>query len=62
MEHPQLTADLTAAEVMGHWPQTIPISFRYRMARVGCPMAHFENLAQVAVIYGLDLECFINGL
>jgi hypothetical protein len=30
--------------------------------RVGCPIAPFETLAEVAVIYGLDLECFLNEL
>jgi hybrid cluster-associated redox disulfide protein len=58
----QLTTDLTIAEVMDRWPETIQIFFRYRMACVGCPIAPFETLAEVAVIYGLDLECFINEL
>ena len=62
MEHPQLTADLTMAEVMDRWPETIPVFFRYRMACVGCPIAPFETLAEVAAIYRLDLECFMNEL
>jgi len=62
MRYTQLTTDQTIAEVMDRWPETIPIFFRYRMACVGCPIAPFETLAEVAVIYGLDLECFINEL
>ena len=62
MRYTQVTTDLTIAEVMDRWPETIPILFRYRMACVGCPIAPFETLAEVAVIYGLDLECFINEL
>ena len=62
MEHAQLTADLTVAEVMDHWPETIPVFFRYRMACVGCPIATFETLAEVAAIYGLDLEYLMNEL
>ena len=62
MEHLQLTAALTVAEVMDRWPETIPIFFRYRMACVGCPIASFETLAEVAAIYGLDLECLMNEL
>ena len=62
MEHRELTADLTVAETMGCWPQTIPIFFRYRMACVGCPIASFETLAEVALIYGQDLECLMNEL
>jgi hybrid cluster-associated redox disulfide protein len=62
MEYAQLTADLTAAEVLERWPETIPVFFRYRMACVGCPIAPFETLAEVAAIYGLDRECLVNEL
>lgn len=62
MEHPQLMASLTVAEVMKRWPQTIPVFLRYRMACVGCAVAPFETLAEVAVIYGLDLSRFLNEL
>jgi hybrid cluster-associated redox disulfide protein len=62
MEHAKLTADLTVAEVMDRWPQTIPIFFRYRMACVGCPIAPFETLAEVATIFSLDLDGFVNEL
>ncbi len=62
MEYAQLTADLTAAEVMDRWPETIPVFFRYQMACVGCLMAPFETLADVAAIYGLDLECLMDEL
>lgn len=60
--HPRLVADLTVAEVMDRWPQTVPYFFRYRMACVGCPIAHFETLAEVAAIYGLNLSRFLNEL
>jgi hybrid cluster-associated redox disulfide protein len=62
MGHAQLTADLTVAEIMGLWPDTIPIFLRYRMACVGCPIASFETLVEVAAIYSLDLECLMNEL
>ena len=62
MGHPRLAAELTVAEVMDRWPQTIPIFFRYRMACVGCPIASFETLAEVTAIYSLDLSRFLNEL
>lgn len=62
MGHPQLMADLTVAEVMDRWPQTIPVFSRYRMACVGCAVAAFETLAEVAAIYGLNLSRFLNEL
>jgi len=44
---------------MERWQRTIPTFFRYRMACVGCPMAHLETLADVAVISSLDLTRFL---
>ena len=38
------------------------VFFRYRMACVGCPIASFETLAEVAVIYRLDLDRFMSEL
>ena len=62
MEQPKLEADLIVADVLAHWPQTIPVFLRRRMACVGCPIAPFETLAEVAAIYDLDLNCFLNEL
>ena len=62
MEHSRLTANLTVAEVMDRWPQTIKFFLRYRMACVGCAIAPFETLAEVAAIYGLDLNRFLSEL
>jgi len=62
MEHPRLVPDLTVAEVLDRWPQTIPLFFRYRMACVGCPVARFETLAEVAAIYGLNLSRLLSEL
>lgn len=62
MEHPLLTSNLTVAEVLARWPQTAPVFLRHRMACVGCPMAPFETLTDVAAIYGLHLSHFLAEL
>ena len=62
MEHSQLTATLTVAEVMDRWPQTIPIFLRHRMACIGCPIGPFETLAKAAEIYGIEPDCFTKEL
>ena len=62
MEHPNLSPELTVAEVMDLWPQTIPVFLRYRMACVGCPIASFETLAEIAAIYDQDLDWLLNEL
>jgi len=62
MEHTHLSAQLTVAEVLAHWPQAIPIFFHHRMACVGCPIASFETLAEIAAVYNLNLDRFLSEL
>jgi hybrid cluster-associated redox disulfide protein len=62
MKQPQLEANLTVDEVLACWPQTIPVFLYHRMACVGCAMAPFETLAEVATIYKLDLDSFLREL
>jgi hybrid cluster-associated redox disulfide protein len=61
MEGATITADLTVTEVLERWPQTISVFHRYRTACVGCPIAPFDTLADVARIYNLDLPQFLNA-
>jgi hybrid cluster-associated redox disulfide protein len=62
MEQPELEVNLTVAEVLARWPQTIPVFIHHRMACVGCVMAPFETLIEVALVYHLDLDCFMREL
>ena len=62
MAQPKLEADLIVADVLARWPQIIPVFTHHRMGCVGCAMAPFETLAEVAAIYELDLNCFLNEL
>jgi hybrid cluster-associated redox disulfide protein len=62
MAHQQLEAGLTVAEVLDRWPQTIPVFIRHRMACVGCTIAPFETLSEVADIYQLEPDEFLQEL
>lgn len=62
MEQPKIKADLIVADVLACWPQTISVFLHHRMACIGCHIAPFETLAEVAAIYGLELTSFIDEL
>ncbi len=49
---------LTVAELLEGWPAAIPAFLGHHMSCVGCNMARFENLADAARIYGLDVDAF----
>jgi hybrid cluster-associated redox disulfide protein len=52
--HTTLTVEMTVEEVLGRWPGLASVFIRRRMACVGCAMARFERLSDVARIYGVS--------
>ncbi len=57
-----LEAHLTVDDVMRRWPQTLPVFVRLKLNCVGCDMAPFETLAEVADTYGLALDELMSQL
>jgi hybrid cluster-associated redox disulfide protein len=57
-----LTADLSVAEVMERWPNTIKVFLKYQTACVGCEMAPFETITNAAENYNLPLFIFLADL
>jgi hybrid cluster-associated redox disulfide protein len=62
MEKQPFTADLSVAEVMERWPNTIKVFLKYQTACVGCEMAPFETIATAAENYNLPLCIFLADL
>jgi len=55
-------ARLLVADVLSRWPQTAPVFLRRRLACVGCSLARFERIADVAASYSLDLAALTQDL
>lgn len=51
-----LEPDLTVAEVLERWPETVSAFQQLKTACVGCTMAPFDTLRDVAHIYKYELE------
>lgn len=51
-----LNPELTVAEVLERWPQTVSAFQKLKTACVGCTMAPFDTLRDVARIYDFRLE------
>ena len=58
----EITGKAVVADIVGRWPQTIPVFIRHRMACVGCSLAAFGTLEEATRVYGLDLADFVNEL
>ncbi|MDX1688461.1 MAG: hypothetical protein R3248_10800 [Candidatus Promineifilaceae bacterium] len=51
-----LNPELTVTEVLERWPETVSAFQRLKTACVGCTMAPFDTLRDVASIYQFELE------
>ena len=49
-----LTTDMTVADVLERWPEAVVVFQKLRTACVGCAMASFDTLEDVADIYHFD--------
>lgn len=56
------TADMTVAEVLEKWPGTVSVFQELKTACVGCVMAPYDSLADVARIYDIELSGIMSTL
>ena len=54
--------DLTLAEMMRLWPQTIPVFLRHKMLCVGCLISPFHTIVDACAEYHLDQDRFLDEL
>lgn len=56
------TSDMTVAEILESWPETVPVFQDFKTACVGCVMAPFDTMVDVARIYELELSEIMEAL
>jgi hybrid cluster-associated redox disulfide protein len=57
-----LNSQMTVEEVLEMWPQTAPVFNRYKSACVGCALAPFCTVDDVAATYHFDLNTLMDEL
>lgn len=62
MDKENVTANMFVADVLERWPGTAAVFQKYKTACVGCAMAPFDTIADVARIYELNREKFLEAL
>ncbi len=58
----QITRDMTIAEVVQKYPQTVPVFLAHGLMCFGCAVARFENVEQGALAHGIDVDALIKDL
>ena len=56
MAIPMPTTDMTVAEILEKWPGTVSVFQKFKTACVGCTMAQFDTMVDVARIYDIELS------
>ena len=56
------TADMTVVEVLEKWPGTVSVFQELKTACVGCAMAPYDTLADVAREYDINLNDIMMAL
>lgn len=56
------TKDMTVAEVLEQWPKAVTVFQAYKTACVGCSMAPFDTMVDVAREYNLELAEILAAL
>ncbi len=57
-----ITKDMSIAEVVQSYPDTIPVFLYAGMGCFGCMAARFENIEQGALAHGIDVDSLIDAL
>ncbi len=56
------TSNMTVAEVLDKWPEAVSVFHEYKTACVGCSMAPFDTMVDVAREYNLPLPKLMAAL
>jgi hybrid cluster-associated redox disulfide protein len=59
---PVIDRSITVSDLLDAHPAAAPAFTAHGMACVGCPMARFETLEEVAAAYAIDLGSFLRQI
>ncbi len=57
-----ITREMTIAEVVQKYPQTVPVFLAHGLMCFGCAIARFENIEQGAMAHGIDVDALMKDL
>ena len=57
-----ITKDMSIADVVQKYPQTIEVFLRHGLMCFGCAIARFENIEQGAQAHGINVPALVTDL
>ncbi len=57
-----ITPEMAIGDVIGRYPNTVPVFMGHGLACVGCAVARFENIGQGAMAHGINIDALMQDL
>jgi hybrid cluster-associated redox disulfide protein len=57
-----ITKEMSIADVVQQYPQTIEVFLRHGLMCFGCAIARFENVEQGAIAHGINVPALMTDL
>ena len=57
-----ITQEMAIGDVIGKYPNTVPVFMGHGLACVGCAVARFENIRQGAMAHGINIDALMQDL
>ena len=58
----KITAEMSIADIVQEYPQTVAVFKQHGLGCLGCAIARFETLADGAAAHGVNLENLLQDL
>lgn len=62
MAEQPISREMSIAEVVQKYPQTVPVFLAHGLMCFGCAIARFENVEQGAIAHGIDVDALMKDL
>ena len=58
----KINEDMNIKEVIDKYPETLGVFAKYNMGCIGCIVASFEKIKDIAGVHGIDVKSFVKDL
>ena len=57
-----INKDMNIQEVVGKYPELVPVFFKWGLGCIGCAAARYESIEQGAMAHGINVPALIDDL
>jgi hybrid cluster-associated redox disulfide protein len=62
MSQDKISEEMSIKEVIDTYPETAMVFMKYNIGCIGCLLASFEKVKDIAVVHGIDIKALVKDL